>query len=59
MEKKHKGQSQGGTLPHMSHRHQYFYTDQLICVPRACVSGSLIIILLMSKLTLRMLMSPG
>lgn len=55
MEKKHKGQSRGGTLPLMSHRHQYFYTDQLICVPRACVSGSLIIILLMSKLTLRML----
>lgn len=41
-----------GNLPWVSYRHLWFCTVQLICFPRACVSGSLIIILLMSKLTL-------
>lgn len=42
-------------LPCTRHKNQCLYTDHLICFRRACVSGSLIIILLMSKLTLRML----
>lgn len=44
-------------LPCILHENQCFYTGHLICFHRACASGSLIIILLISKLTLRILNS--
>lgn len=50
-----QGRTMENNLPCMRHENHCFHTDHLICFRRAGVSGSLIIILLMNKLTLRML----